>query len=165
MKSFWWPSRGGTPQRITFAERPVGQLPKANLKNPARNSGLLRQKRAVSCHRASPKRAECCALSSAGEAFLSGFDPAMVGEQLQAAGLLLLEDLNGDQAVARYDAPGLNGLRSAAAAHIAHARVAAPSPSQMSLSYTRKLVRCLVLGMTLAMCRASQRTVRFDAFH
>jgi len=33
------------------------------------------------------------------------------------------------------------------------------------LSYTRKLVRCLVLGMTLAMCRASQRTVRFDAFH
>lgn len=62
-------------------------------------------------------------VSLAGEAFLSGFDPEMLGEQLQAAGLLLLEDLNGDQTVARYDASGVNGLRSAVAAHIAHARV------------------------------------------
>ena len=72
-------------------------------------------------------------VSSAGEAFLSGFDPAVVGEQLRTAGLLLLEDLNGAQAVARYDASGLNGLRSAAFAHIAHARVAARSPARMSV--------------------------------
>lgn len=72
-------------------------------------------------------------VSSAGEAFLSGFDPAMLREQLQTAGLLLLEDLNGDQAVARYDASGLNGLRSAAAAHIAHARVAPPPLARMSV--------------------------------
>lgn len=72
-------------------------------------------------------------VSSAGEAFLSGFDPGLLGEQLRAAGLLLLEDLNGDQAVARYDASGANGLRSAAAAHIAHARVVAPSPSPMAV--------------------------------
>jgi methyltransferase (TIGR00027 family) len=71
-------------------------------------------------------------VSSAGEAFLSGFDPAELREQLQAAGLLLLEDLNGDQAVARYDASGLNGLRSAAAAHIARARVAAPPLARRS---------------------------------
>ena len=66
-------------------------------------------------------------VSSAGEAFLSGFEPAMLGEQLQAAGLLLLEDLDGSQALARYDAAGANGLRPATAAHIAHARVVAPS--------------------------------------
>lgn len=67
-------------------------------------------------------------VSSAGEAFLSGFDPDQLGDQLRAAGLLLLEDLNGDQAVARYDAGGVNGLRSAAASHMAHVRVAT-SPS------------------------------------
>lgn len=72
-------------------------------------------------------------VSSVGEAFLSGFDPEMLGKQLRAAGLLLLEDLNGDQAVAQYDASGVNGLRSAVAAHIAHARVVVPSPSTMSV--------------------------------
>ncbi len=72
-------------------------------------------------------------VSSAGEAFLSGFEPQILAEQLRAAGLLLLEDLNGDQAVARYDASGINGFRSAAASHIAHARVVAPSPSPMTV--------------------------------
>ena len=74
-------------------------------------------------------------VSSAGEAFLSGFDPEILGEQLRATGLLLVEDLNGDQAVARYDASGVNGLRSAAASHIAHVRVAVPSlsPSPKSI--------------------------------
>ncbi|MBA2672505.1 SAM-dependent methyltransferase [Ramlibacter sp.] len=71
------------------------------------------------------------AVSSAGEAFLSGFDPAMVGEQLEAAGLELLEDLDGEQAVARYDPSGANGLRSAAAAHIVHARVASLTAPRM----------------------------------
>ena len=64
-------------------------------------------------------------VAAAGEAFLSGFDPALLGAQLQTAGLALLEDLNGLQAVARYDAAGLNGLRLGAAAHLAHAHVAA----------------------------------------
>lgn len=68
-------------------------------------------------------------VSSAGEAFLSGFYPETINEQLRAAGLLLLEDLNGDQAVARYDPSGANLLRPSADSHIAHARVATISPS------------------------------------
>lgn len=63
------------------------------------------------------------AVSSSGEAFLSGFDPGTIREQLQGVGLQLLEDLNGDQMVARYDDAGANGLQSNAAAHIAHTRV------------------------------------------
>lgn len=62
-------------------------------------------------------------VASVREAFLSGFDPCVVGEQLRNAGFLLLEDLNGEQMVAKYDAAGVNGLRSAAAAHIVHARL------------------------------------------
>lgn len=69
-------------------------------------------------------------VSLAGEAFLSGFDPGAIGEQLQSVGLQLLEDLNGDQMVARYDGAGVNGLQSNGAAHIAHTRVhKAPTPS------------------------------------
>ena len=64
-------------------------------------------------------------VSTAGEAFLSGFDPATLGDVLLEAGLHLLEDLDGHQAAARYDARGQNGFRTAAAAHIAHA-LAAP---------------------------------------
>lgn len=74
------------------------------------------------------------AVSSSGEAFVSGFDPETVADKLRTAGLLLLEDLNGDQAVARYDAAGVNGLRSDAASHIAHARVAACTASPASTS-------------------------------
>jgi len=66
------------------------------------------------------------AVSSAGEAFLSGFDPGEVREQLLSVGLQLLEDLNGDQMVERYDQSGVNGLHSNAAAHIAHALVLRP---------------------------------------
>ncbi|MBS0508878.1 MAG: class I SAM-dependent methyltransferase, partial [Proteobacteria bacterium] len=68
-------------------------------------------------------RALKSAVSSAGEPFLSGFDPVNVREQLQSVDLQLLEDLNGDQMVARYDEAGANGLQSNAAAHIAHTRV------------------------------------------
>jgi methyltransferase (TIGR00027 family) len=63
-------------------------------------------------------------VASQGEAFLSGFDPANLSAQLWDAGFELLEDLNGDEMVARYDARGVNDLRSNSAAHIAHARVA-----------------------------------------
>ncbi len=63
------------------------------------------------------------AVASAGESFLSGFDPGTIEEQLRAVGLQLIEDLDGDRMVARYDRSGANGLRSNAAAHIVHARV------------------------------------------
>ncbi len=62
-------------------------------------------------------------VSAAGEAFLSGFNPRTLHDLLAENGLHLLEDIDGDQAVARYDPVGLNVLRSAAAAHIAHVRV------------------------------------------
>ena len=65
------------------------------------------------------------AVSSVGEAFLSGFDPGAIEEQLLGVDLQLLEDLNGDQMVARYDQAGANGLHSNSAAHIARARVLA----------------------------------------
>ena len=64
------------------------------------------------------------AVSSAGEAFLSGFDPKVLAEQLQGVGLLLIEDLNGNQMLDKFDAAGSNGLLAASGAHIAHAKVA-----------------------------------------
>lgn len=63
------------------------------------------------------------AVASAGEGFLSGFDPAGLVALLHSLGYELLEDLGGDALVQRYDAAGVNGLRSNPAAHIAHARV------------------------------------------
>jgi methyltransferase (TIGR00027 family) len=62
-------------------------------------------------------------VASVGEALLSGFDPATLSAQLWEAGFQQLEDLNGDEMVARYDASGVNGLQSNSAAHIARARV------------------------------------------
>jgi methyltransferase (TIGR00027 family) len=61
-------------------------------------------------------------VAAAGEAFLSGFDPRTMNDLLLETGLLLLEDLDGNQAAARYDAAGLNAFRTSAAAHIAHVR-------------------------------------------
>jgi len=63
-------------------------------------------------------------VASIGEAFLSGFDPATLAEELRECGLTLLEDLSGEENAARYDKGGVNGLRSSGAAHIARARVA-----------------------------------------
>lgn len=63
-------------------------------------------------------------VSAVGEAFLSGFDPAGLKALLLGTGLELIEDLDGHQGLARYDPADVNGLRSAGAAHIAHARVA-----------------------------------------
>ncbi len=60
-------------------------------------------------------------VSSVGEAFLSGFDPATRKALLQDTGFDLKEDMDGHQALARYDAAGTNGLRPAGTAHIAHA--------------------------------------------
>ena len=67
-------------------------------------------------------------VSSVGESFLSGFDPATLKTLLQDTGLLLEEDLGGDQFVARHDVAGVNGLRAAGAAHIARARVVNAAP-------------------------------------
>jgi methyltransferase (TIGR00027 family) len=65
-------------------------------------------------------------VSAVGEAFLSGFDPAGLKVLLLDTGLQLIEDLDGHQGLARYDPAGVNGLQSAGAAHIAHARFAKP---------------------------------------
>lgn len=62
-------------------------------------------------------------VSGVGEAFLSGFDPATLDALLLETGLVLTEDLDGEQTVVRYDAEGVNGLQRAGAGHIAHARV------------------------------------------
>ena len=62
-------------------------------------------------------------VSGVGEAFLSGFDPATLAALLLETGLVLTEDLDGEQTVVRYDAEGVNGLQRAGAGHIAHARV------------------------------------------
>ncbi|GAB4558326.1 MAG: class I SAM-dependent methyltransferase [Rhizobacter sp.] len=62
-------------------------------------------------------------VASVGEAFLSGFNPAGLRAQLQSSGIQLLEDLNGNEMVARYDADGINGLESNSAAHLVHARM------------------------------------------
>ncbi len=66
-------------------------------------------------------------VASVGEAFLSGFEPEALEEQLRDVGFSLLEDLNGEEALARYDLSNVNGLRFQIAAHIAHARVGVPS--------------------------------------
>jgi methyltransferase (TIGR00027 family) len=65
-------------------------------------------------------------VSAAGEAFLSGFDPRTINDLLLEARLSLIEDLDGNQAVARYDPKGQNAFRTAAAAHIVHARGVGP---------------------------------------
>lgn len=65
-------------------------------------------------------------VSAAGEALLSGFDVRTMSELLLETRLLLLEDVDGHQAAARYDPSGQNALRTAAAAHIVHARGMGP---------------------------------------
>lgn len=61
-------------------------------------------------------------VAAAGEALVSGFDPAGLRDVLSGVGLALIEDLTGAEALARYDPAGRNGLRSSPVAHLAHAR-------------------------------------------
>ncbi|OYU46393.1 MAG: hypothetical protein CFE44_02340 [Burkholderiales bacterium PBB4] len=68
-------------------------------------------------------------VASVGESFQSGFDPQTLAAELRAVGLLLLEDLDGNQLLSQYDSSGKNGLHSPAAAHIAHARIIAKGQS------------------------------------
>lgn len=67
-------------------------------------------------------------VSSVGEPFRSGFDPATMAPLLRETGLELIENLDRDQAVARYDPAGANDLRSGSAGYMAHARVLSAAP-------------------------------------
>lgn len=62
--------------------------------------------------------------ASMGEPFLSGFNPATLPGLLRDTGFELIEDLNGEELLQRYDPEGVNGLKANAGGHIAHARVA-----------------------------------------
>jgi methyltransferase (TIGR00027 family) len=56
------------------------------------------------------------------EPWLSGFSPVRLAEDLRAIGLILVEDLNGDEARQRYCRGRLDGLCPAPAFHIARCR-------------------------------------------
>lgn len=63
-------------------------------------------------------------LRSAGEPWLSGFDPSRLADTLRALGLTLVEDLDGQDARARYCRDSRDALRPAPAFHIARAQAA-----------------------------------------
>jgi methyltransferase (TIGR00027 family) len=65
------------------------------------------------------------ALASAGEPWVSGFDPAKLAGDLRGAGLELVEDLGPEELLARYCAHRADGLVPSPSAHVARARVAA----------------------------------------
>lgn len=69
-------------------------------------------------------------MASMGEVCLCTFDPAEMPSLLQQAGLRLLEDLDGQQALARYDPRGLNGLNAVPAGHMVHACIAGKGPGR-----------------------------------
>jgi methyltransferase (TIGR00027 family) len=62
-------------------------------------------------------------VAALGEPFLSGFDPAMLAQDLAAAGFDLIEDFCDRDVLARYDPQGHNGLRTSGHSRIARARV------------------------------------------
>jgi methyltransferase (TIGR00027 family) len=62
-------------------------------------------------------------VAAIGEPFLSGFSPAELAADLAACGLDLVEDLNGDEAAARYDPGGERSLSQSMFSHMALARV------------------------------------------
>ena len=63
-------------------------------------------------------------LASAGEPWVSGFDPEQLGDDLRDVGLELLENLGPPELRARYCASRSDGLHPSPDAHIARARVA-----------------------------------------
>jgi O-methyltransferase involved in polyketide biosynthesis len=62
-------------------------------------------------------------VAALGEPFLSGFDPAMLAQDLAAAGFDLIDDFCDRDVLARYDPQGRNGLRTSGHSRIARARV------------------------------------------
>jgi methyltransferase (TIGR00027 family) len=68
------------------------------------------------------------AFGSAGEPWLSGFDPSRLGDTLRALGLLLVEDLGGEEVRERYSHDSRHALRASPTFHIARAQAAARTP-------------------------------------
>jgi O-methyltransferase involved in polyketide biosynthesis len=62
-------------------------------------------------------------VAALGEPFLSGFNPATLGQDLEECGLELLEDLNGSAVAAKYHREGASDLGQSSFSHIALARV------------------------------------------
>ncbi len=62
-------------------------------------------------------------LTAKGEPFLSGFDPDSIGEEISRCGLELIEDLSGQEALARYGRSGDASLSRSSSSHVALARV------------------------------------------
>ena len=58
-----------------------------------------------------------------GEPYLSGFDPALMADELHACGLDLIEDFSADELIARYDPEGVNGLKAEPFSRVARAVV------------------------------------------
>jgi methyltransferase (TIGR00027 family) len=73
----------------------------------------------------SPIQEARAALASAGEPWVSGFDPAQLAGDLGGAGLELVEDLGPEELHARYCASRTDGLTPSPSAHVARARVGA----------------------------------------
>jgi methyltransferase (TIGR00027 family) len=60
-----------------------------------------------------------------GEPWITGFDPATLGAEIEALGLELVEDLGGPELAALYCADRTDGLSPSRAGHVARARVVA----------------------------------------
>jgi methyltransferase (TIGR00027 family) len=63
-------------------------------------------------------------VSSMGEPFLSGFDPALLAADLRSCGLELVEDLTGQAIIDRYQRAGTRGFERHSSSHVALARCA-----------------------------------------
>jgi methyltransferase (TIGR00027 family) len=63
------------------------------------------------------------AVASVGEPFRCGFHPQAIAGDLRSCGLTLLEDLDSEQAAARYGRADLHGARTSRFSHLALARV------------------------------------------
>lgn len=61
-------------------------------------------------------------VSSMGEPFLSGFDPARIGADLRDCGLELVEDLTGQAIIDKYQRAGTQGFERHSSSHVALAR-------------------------------------------
>lgn len=71
-----------------------------------------------------PMREVRASVASAGEPWISGFDPEQVGQELRYVGLELLENLGPRELAARYCASRSDGLSPSPGSHVAHARIA-----------------------------------------
>jgi methyltransferase (TIGR00027 family) len=71
-----------------------------------------------------PMRAVRAALASAGEPWLSGFNPDQLADELRDTGFTLLESLGPEELRARYCADRTDGLSPSPNTHVARARVA-----------------------------------------